>query len=581
LLSDLQISNFAIIDNLSVSFGPGLTVITGETGAGKSILVNAINLLLGSRGSAELIRSGSQEATVTALFNLAAEDNSTKNIEILNKFGGLEVLVKRTLSTSGRNRVFINDQLTTVGVLTELCRGLVSISGQHEHQLFLEPEAHLETIDRFGGLEKEVQTYAQTFAELKKMLTELRQLRRQAQERREKEELRFFQLEEINKARVKVDEEIQLEEERERLRHVESLKEGAATAHQVLYADSGAVLEAVSKCQKILAELGGLDPTLKPLAETLEGLRHQVEDISFSLRDYTQQIQADPARLEWVEERLHTLRRLMQKYGGSTRAVIDHADQLRQELEATESDEVEIGEKERALEEIRQKALKEALELSNSRRKTASRLGKAVEKTSASLDMPNCRFEVQFDLEESPAARSGTEAIRIGEYLLDEKGLDRVAFFFSANPGEEVRPMAKIASGGELSRIVLALKELLARNTAQETLIFDEVDSGIGGRTADRVGRSLNGLAQLHQVVCITHLPQIACYGDRHYVVRKSTHKGRTITAMEELTGQERLEEIARMLGGEKISAKTRAHAKEMLSRAQKTAGSRQQAADS
>jgi DNA repair protein RecN (Recombination protein N) len=573
VLAELQITDFAIIDNLSVSLGPGLTVITGETGAGKSILVNAINLLLGSRGSADLIRSGSQEATVTALFNLLSEEDSAKNLKILNKFGSLEVLVKRTLSTSGRNRVFINDQLTTVGLLTELCRGLVSISGQHEHQLFLEPEAHLETIDRFGGLEKQVQTYAQTFAELKKMLTELRQLRRQAQERKEKEELRFFQLEEINKARVKVDEEIQLEEERERLRHVESLKEGAATAHQVLYADSGAVLEAVSKCQKILADLGGLDPTLKPLAETLEGLRHQVEDISFSLRDYTEQIQADPARLEWVEERLHTLRRLIQKYGGSTRAVIDHADQLRQELEATESDEVEIGEKEKAVEEIRQKALKQALELSKSRRKTASRLGKAVEKTSASLDMPNCRFEVQFDLEESLAARSGTEAIRVGEYLLDEKGLDRVAFFFSANPGEEVRPMAKIASGGELSRIVLILKELLARKTAQETLIFDEVDSGIGGRTADRVGRSLKALAQRHQVVCITHLPQIACYGDHHYVVSKSTHQGRTITAMDELTGQERSEEIARMLGGEKISAKTRAHAKEMLSRAQKTAG--------
>ncbi|MCG6918845.1 MAG: DNA repair protein RecN [Deltaproteobacteria bacterium] len=565
MLSDLQISNFAIIDNLSVSFGPGLTVITGETGAGKSILVNAINLLLGSRGSAELIRSGSQEATVTALFNLLSHDDSANNSEILNKFGGLEVLVKRTLSTSGRNRVFINDQLSTVGALTELCRGLVSISGQHEHQLFLEPEAHLETIDRFGALEKQVQTYAQTFAELKKVLTELRQLRRQAQERKEKEELRFFQLEEINKARVKIDEEIELEEERERLRHVESLKEGAATAHQVLYSDNGAVLEAVSKCQKILADLGGLDQTLKPLAENLEDLRHQVEDISFSLRDYTRQIQADPVRLEWVEERLHTLRRLMQKYGGSTRAVIEHADQLKQELEATESDEVEIGEKEKALEEIRQRALEEALELSKSRRKTASRLGKAVEKTSASLDMPNCRFEVQFDLEEGTVSGSGAEAIRIGEYLLDEKGLDRVSFFFSANPGEEVRPMAKIASGGELSRIVLALKELLARKTAQEILIFDEVDSGIGGRTADRVGRSLNGLAQLHQVICITHLPQIACYGDHHYVVRKSTHKGRTTTTMEKLTGEERLEEIARMLGGEKVSAKTRAHAKEML----------------
>jgi len=577
LLVELQISDFAIIDKLSVSFSPGLTVITGETGAGKSILVNAINLLLGSRGSADLIRSGRQEATVTALFHLAGEDDSTKASEAFTKFGSPEVLVKRTLSTSGRNRVYINEQLTTVGLLTQFCRGLVSISGQHEHQLFLEPEAHLETIDKFGGLEKQVHAYAQTFAMLKKMQTELRQLRRQVQERKEKEELRFFQLEEINKARITADEEIQLDEEREKLRHVESLREGAATAHEILYSGSNAVLDAVSKCQRILGDLSGLDPTFKPLAQTLEDLRHQVEDVSFSLRDYTQKIQADPARLEWVEERLHTLKRLMRKYGDSTQAVLTHADKLRQELEATENDEVEIGVKEKALEEIRQKALKESLELSQSRRKTASRLGKAVEKTSAALDMPNCRFEVLFDLEESSAANRssrasglGAETIRVGEYLLHEKGVDRVAFFFSANPGEEVRPMAKIASGGELSRIVLALKELLASKTAQETLVFDEVDSGIGGRTADRVGRSLKALAQRHQVVCITHLPQIACYGDHHYVVRKGTHKGRTITTMEELSAQDRLEEIARMLGGEKISAKTRAHAQEMLAQAQK-----------
>ena len=576
LLVELQISNFAIIDKLSISFNPGLTAITGETGAGKSILVNAINLLLGSRGSADLIRSGSQEATVTALFNLAGEDYSDKNSEILEKFGSVEVLLKRILSTSGRNRVYINEQLTTVGLLTEFCRGIVSISGQHEHQLFLEPEAHLETIDIFGGLEKQVQNYAQKFAELKKMQTELRQLRRQVQEHKEKEELRFFQLEEINKARVKVDEEVELHEERERLRHVESLREGAATVQDILYSDSGAVLDAVSKCQKILADLGGLDPTLKPLAQTLEDLRHQVEDVSFSLRDYTQQIEVDPDRLEWVDERLHTLKRLMQKYGDSTRAVLAHADRLRQELEATESEEVEIAAKEKAVEEIRQETLEEALELSKSRRKTATRLGRAVEETSTSLDMPNCRFEVQFDLEESSAgdrasraSGSDAEAIRVGEYLLNDKGLDRVAFLFSANPGEEVRPMAKIASGGELSRIVLALKELLASKTAQETLIFDEVDSGIGGRTADRVGRSLKALARRHQVVCITHLPQIACYGDHHYAVRKSAYQGRTITTMEELSGQDRIEEIARMLGGEKISAKTRAHAKEMLDRAQ------------
>ena len=588
MLAELQISDFAIIDKLSVSFNPGLTVITGETGAGKSILVNAINLLLGSRGSTDLIRSGSQEATVTALFNLPGEDDSAKNSEILNTFGSLEVLLKRTLSSSGRNRVYINDQLTTVGLLTEFCRGLVSISGQHEHQLFLETEAHLETIDRFGGLETQVQDYSQTFADLKKMQTELRQLWRQAQERKEKGELRFFQLEEITKARVEEDEEIQLDEERKRLRHVESLREGATKVHEVLYSDSGAVLDAVSTCQKILVDLAGLDPSLKPLAQTLEDLRHQVEDVSFSLRDYARKIMADPARLEWVEERCHTLKRLMQKYGESTRAVLAYADKLRQELEATESDQVEIAAKEKAVEEIRQKALKEALELSKNRRKTATRLSKAVEETSAFLDMPNCRFEVQFELEESSAnsktsrtSGSGAEVIRVGEYLLYEKGLDRVAFLFSANPGEEVRPMAKIASGGELSRIVLALKELLASKTAQETLIFDEVDSGIGGRTADKVGRSLKALAHRHQVVCITHLPQIACYGDHHYVVRKTAHQGRTITAMEELSGQDRLEEIARMLGGDKISGKTRAHAREMLEQARKAAGSRQRAADS
>lgn len=575
MLAELQISNFAIIDNLSVSFNPGLTVITGETGAGKSILVNAINLLLGSRGSADLIRSGSQEATVTALFHLPSGDDPIVLQHILEKFGGLEVVVKRVLSTSGRNRVYINDQLATVGLLTELCRGLVSISGQHEHQLFLEPEAQLETIDRFGGLETELKTYGQTFAELQILQTELRRLHRQAQERKEKEELWSFQLEEVNKARIQIDEEIQLEEERERLRHVGNLRQGAAMAHQILYSDSGAVLEDVSQCKKILADLGNLDPTLKPLAEMLEGIRHQVEDVSFTLRDYAQKIQADPARLEWVEERLNTLRRLIRKYGGSTRAVLAHADKLRQKLEAVETDEMEIAAKEEALEKIRNQALAEAQELSKSRRETASRLGRAVKKSLASLDMDKCRFEVRFDQE----GISNTEGVRVGEYLLDEKGLDRVVFFFSANPGEELRPMARIASGGELSRIVLGLKELLARETAHETLIFDEVDAGIGGRTAERVGQRLKILAQRHQVVCITHLPQIACYGDYHYVVRKSAHKGRTITAMKELAGEERLEEIARMLGGERISAKTRAHAGEMLAQAQKSAGSRQQAA--
>ena len=575
MLAELQISNFAIIDTLSVSFKPGLTVVTGETGAGKSILVNAINLLLGSRGSGDLIRSGSKEATVIALINLADDRGMARFQTIMKESGGPEVVVKRVLSTSGRNRVYVNGQLATVGLLAELCRGLVSISGQHEHQLFLEPEAHLDTVDRFGGLENQRTAYGETFGELKRLQQELRRLQRQAMDRREKEELRRFQMEEIEKARVQVDEDLRLGEERERLRHVERLQEGAAKAHAILYSESGAVLEDVSQCQRILADLGNLDQTLKGLAETLEGIGHQVEDVSFTLRDYNQQIQADPNRLEWVEERLHTLQRLMRKYGGSTGAVLAHADKLCQQLEATESDEAEIAEREETLESLHQQALSEALALSKARRKAASQLSKAVVEGLATLDMARCQFEVVFDRE---GVRE-TESVKVGEYFLGETGVDNVAFFFSANPGEELRPMAKIASGGELSRIVLALKGLLARQNALETLIFDEVDSGIGGHTADRVGQRLKVLARRHQVVCITHLPQIACYGDYHYVVRKSSHKGRTTTAMEELSGKDRLEEIARMLGGAKISTKTRAHAREMLEQAQKSASSRQKAA--
>jgi DNA repair protein RecN (Recombination protein N) len=569
VLAELQISNFAIIHELSVSFEAGLTVVTGETGAGKSILVNAINLLLGSRGSADLIRTGSEEATVTAQFNLADDRDKAGFDAIINASTGSEVVIRRVLSTSGRNRVYVNGQLATVGLLAELCRGLVSISGQHEHQLFLEPEAHLQTIDRFGGLESQRQVYEETFSELKKTQQELRRLKRQAMERRENEELRRFQLEEINKARIQVDEEVQLAEERERLRHVEKLQEGAAKAHGILYAESGAVLEDVSQCHRILADLSNLDQALKALAETLEGIKHQVEDVSFTLRDYSQQIQADPARLEWVEERLHTLQRLMHKYGDSTAAVLTHADLLRLELENTESDETEIAKTEETLENLRQRALSEAQALSKARRQTARRLSRAVAEGLATLDMANCQFEVVFDLE----GGREKESIRVDNYLLAETGMDNTAFFFSANPGEDLRPMAKIASGGELSRIVLALKELLARQKNLETLIFDEVDAGIGGRTADRVGQRLKALSERHQVVCITHLPQIACYGDYHYVVTKSTRKGRTITAMKELSAEERLEEIARMLGGKKISAKTRAHAGEMLEQAQKSAG--------
>jgi DNA repair protein RecN (Recombination protein N) len=552
VLAELSIRNFAIIDELSVSFAPGLTVITGETGAGKSILVNAMNLILGSRGSADLIRGGSQEATVTALF-LRGEP-----IE--------EVLVQRTLSASGRSRVQVKGELGTVAALSDFCRGLVSISGQHEHQLFLDPEVQLHIVDRYGELEEMRKAYGAIFSRAREEAAGLERLRRQIRERREREELQRFQAEEIATAKLEPDEEIRLANDREVLRHAERLQQGAAGAYEILYGERGAVLDRLGECGRLLADLGRLDQTLQSRAGALEQIRHQLEDVALGLRDYYQRVEADPTRLQWVEERLDLVHRLMRKYGGTTRAVLGQAETLRRELAAVEDGEAEMAAREGELERIREQAAREAESLSSRRRQTAERLAEAVAGRLRALDMPHSRFTVRFDTNQGPQG----DGIRVGDRLLDLNGMDKITFLFSANPGEEPRPMAKIASGGELSRIILALKELQAGERVEETLIFDEVDAGIGGRTADMVGQRLKALAGRHQVICITHLPQIACYGERHFAVRKGIRRGRTTASVEELSGEERLEEIARMLGGQKISTRTRAHAREMLDQAQK-----------
>jgi len=487
---------------------------------------------------------------VTALFLRGEEDE--------------EFLVQRTLSLSGRNRVHVNGELTTVAALTDLCRGLVSISGQHEHQLFLDPQVQLHILDRYGKLDEMRQTYGATFARLRETGAALERQRRQLRERQERAELYRFQVEEITRAQIEPEEELSLAHEREILRHAERLHQGAVNAYELLYGESGAVVERLGQCEKLLTDLGRLDRTLQTPVGALEEVRHRLEDVALGLRDYFQRMEADPTRLQWVEERLDLLHRLMRKYGGSTRAALAQAEQLRKELEAVEDGEAEIVTSERELEEIRGQAVSRAQGLSTRRREAADRLARAGEERLADLDMPRSRFIVRFEPEQSAQG----DTVRVGEYLLDNNGMDRVTFLFSANPGEEARPLARVASGGELSRIVLALKELQAQERAEETIIFDEVDAGIGGRTADMVGRRLNVLARRHQVICITHLPQIACYGERHFVVRKDTRQGRTTASLEELSEEGRLEEIARMLGGVEVSAKTRAHAREMLEQA-------------
>ncbi|MEN6485427.1 MAG: DNA repair protein RecN [Syntrophobacteraceae bacterium] len=561
VLSDLIVHNFAIIRNLEVSFQPGLNVLSGETGAGKSILVGAVNLILGSRASQEMIRTGTTEATVEAVFPLAGQHSVLKRMAEWGLDAGGELCIRRSINRSGRNRVYINDQAISLQQLQQLVAGIISISGQHEHQLLLDPELHLDFLDAFGCLEGPCKEVSDVHADWSKTHEKLREVRRFKQERASKLEWMRFQLQELESADLKEDEDNLLERELHLLRHAATLSEAAQGAHRTLYAGRGAILEQLADVEKNIQTLRQIDPNQQDLVDHLEEARIHLEELAHSVQQYAGRIVFDPQRLAAVEERLAAIQRLGKKHGGSVEAMLLRRDELRRMLSADEDADLREEELVKALARIRQIYVEKAEALSRLRRKAAERLSGEVEKTLASLDMPKARFSVGFDSPEE-----GKDA---SESRFTPRGIDRVEFLLSANPGEDLKPLARIASGGELSRILLALKSLLSRKGEAETLIFDEVDTGIGGRTAELVGLQLKRLAEKHQVICITHLPQIACHGKTHYKVAKNAGDGGTVTTIRPIASEDRVEELARMLGGISISEKVRAHARELLQQTQ------------
>jgi DNA repair protein RecN (Recombination protein N) len=554
MLKLLKISNIALVTQAELELGPGLTLLTGETGAGKSILVDALGLVLGARASSDLIRTGADRAVVEAVLE---GDRARDALERL----GLpadedEIIVRREVQSSGKGRTTVNGALVPASVLRELAPHLAVIHGQHEPQGLLDPDTHLDVVDRHAGLDGAAVAEAHT--RLRQVEAELDGLRRDRRESERRREMLEYQASEIDKAGVRRGEEEELRAEKAVQANAGKLAALSSEAYALLYEDDGAALARLRQAYRKIEELSGIDRRFQAHLDGRETVLAQLDELALFLRDYQEGLQVVPGRLDEIEGRLALLERLKRKYGASEDEVLAFAERCHEELRRLASPE----ETQRALEHERAavaaRYLERATVLSRKRRAAAKDLEKKVEAELALLAMEKTRFRVRFD----PDIPSGDAADTSG---WTARGLENAEFLLSPNPGEELRPLARIASGGELSRILLALKSVATLDVAGQTMVFDEVDAGIGGRVAEVVGRKLRAMAERHQVVCVTHLPQIASLADTHYVVRKRVDRGRTLTELERVEDGDRVEEVARMLGGETVTDTARKHAREMV----------------
>jgi len=565
MLKELSIRNFAIIDDLQISFSAGLTVLSGETGAGKSIILNAVNLLLGSRASADLVRTGADNAELEALFEIT---ESGRVADIMTEHGyepSNGLLVRRIISRSDTNRVYINGRMASIQLLNAITENLASISGQHVHQQLLKEEQHLLILDQFGSLMPLRQEVSAYFHRLMPMLEKLEKLKTLKQRQTEHKELLEFQLKEIKDVNPAKGEDTALEQERRRLKNAEQIYQVVFNSIESLYSAPGSVIEKLVDVKKNLDKISQIDPQLTSKTTSLADTAYQIEDLIDGLRSYLNSIQTDESQLEAVEERLDTLNKLKRKYGGSIEAVFESLKSIEEDLSNVESLTESIRDTETQIGKLHAKLKDRALSLSRKRKKTAEDFAQKVMNQLDTLMLSKTEFKIS--LHELPADEKTSPYLAAKNNMITATGIDRTAFLIAPNIGETLKPLASIASGGELSRVVLALKALLAKTDSVETVVFDEVDAGIGGRVAEVVGKKLAELANHHQVICITHLPQIAKFGQQHYRISKHVAKGRTRTSIHLLNDEDRYEEIARMLGGEKITQATLEHAREMLKR--------------
>jgi len=563
MLRELSIKNFAIIDDLNIRFSDGLTVLSGETGAGKSIIINAVNLLLGSRATATMVRTGAETAELEALFEIAPKSRVAQLMTEQGYDPSEGLLIRRILSKSERHRIYINGRLSTIQILDSVTENLASISGQHVHQGLLKEEQHLVILDQFAGLMPMRKELAGLYNEIVPLVKKLKELNSAKDRRTEQIEYLSYQKKEIIDAAIMQGEDASLEQDRTRLKNREALFEAVNSSMEELYSAQGSITERLGIVRKNLNKASLLDPELSSKEAAVAEASYGIEETANSLRAYLAKIETDEKSLEMVEARIDVLNKLKRKYGGSLQAIFKQLDDIRIELSGIDNLSETIDETQKKLGLLHKELAACAKDLSEKRKERAINFALKVEKELLTLKMPRTKFEVS--LQSQPASDDTDYFFSVDGSIINETGIDRALFLIAPNVGEALKPLSAIASGGELSRVILALKALLAGTESVETIVFDEVDAGIGGGVAEVVGRKMASLARHHQIICITHLPQIAKFGDHHFRISKNVSGGRTKTAITPLNVNERVEEIARMLGGEEITRATIAHAREML----------------
>jgi DNA repair protein RecN (Recombination protein N) len=568
MLTELLIRNLAIIDEVQVPFRQGFNVLTGETGAGKSIIIHALNFLVGGKSDVDLIRTGAETMLVEAVFDLSKCPQMKAVLEETGFEPDDETLIlSRELSKTGKSRCRVNGRAATVAMLKQIGKALVDIHGQHEHQSLLEPANHLRFLDAFGSedLMALKERYTNLYRQLMQVERELTELQRSERERMQRLDLLRYQAEEIDRANLKEGEEEELLQERQLLANAERIAERVSYAVRQLMDDGGS-LDSLGEAIQALKEIAELDPSLREWHNSLSQAFDTIQEVGFELERYASRIEFDPERLEEVESRLDLLKRLKRKYGDSVSAILQYRQQIEQELQRLETSEERLEILQREREQLRRELAETAKALSEARQEIARQLERTVQNHLKALMMERARFKVAIDRLPDPTDSNYRRHIAFGR-----DGIDQVEFLISTNPGEPLKPLAKIASGGEISRTMLALKSKPPTNPRNPCPRFDEIDVGIGGKTAEAVGEKLREVSRYAQVLCVTHLPQIAALADWHLQVEKITEGKRTRVIVTPLEYEERVKELARMLSGKQITQASLQHAQELLQRVSAT----------
>ncbi len=555
MLKSFEVKDYALIEHISVEFGSGLNIITGETGAGKSILIDAMGLLLGERASTEVVRKGANKSVVEGIFNVEENKKVKKLLEDNDIEYYPELILRREISLKGSNRCFANDTPVSLSLIKEFGNFLVDLHGQHEHQSLLRTETHINYLDEFGDYDDLMIKYRKTYDDLVRTERELNSLKEREEILKEKKEICSFQIKEIDEVSPEEGEEEKLNDELKILENSEKLAELTTEIYQLLYESENSVHDSIVKVQNNLSELVEIDNSFSESSSEAETIIALVNDISSFVQSYKAKVDLDPAHVEEIRERLGSINLLKKRYGGTVKSVLEHRKKIGEEFTLAENFEEKISELSSALSKLREKAEKEAKSISQKRIQVSKKVKSGIENSLKELGISQPEFKTEILNEPAdgkPLKFSST-------------GIDKVEFFISTNPGEDPKPLAKVASGGEVSRIMLSLKSVLAMSDKLPLLIFDEIDVGVSGKIAQKVGNTLKELSKYHQIIAITHLPQIASLADSHYSIEKISKKDRVISSIKKLDEEEQVNEVAKLISGEKITDKSISTAQELI----------------